>query len=122
MVHQAIEVKTLDSLSLGHVDVIKIDVEGAELLAVEGAMRTIERDRPIILSEILPSQLQRVSRCSPRQYLEYFISRGYDAYIVDNVRCGEKITDFPMSWHKSLVNIGFLPREAHLDLTIFKTT
>ena len=38
--------RTLDSLELSRVDFIKMDVEGAELMALRGGERTIRRDRP----------------------------------------------------------------------------
>ena len=41
---------TLDALTLPRVDLIKIDVEGMELEALEGAKQTIERSRPILLA------------------------------------------------------------------------
>jgi FkbM family methyltransferase len=44
--------ETVESLELGRVDVIKIDIEGYEEHAVRGAERTIERDRPTILIEM----------------------------------------------------------------------
>jgi len=120
MVYQQIEVQPLDCLSLEHVAVIKIDVEGAEPLVAEGARTTVERDRPIILTEVLPSQLHRVSRCSPDDYISFFLSRGYRGYIVDGVRCGEEVTGFPPDWHKVLVNIAFIPEECPFDPTIFR--
>jgi len=102
-------------------DLIKIDVEGAEPLVVEGAQATIERDRPIILTEILPSQLQRVCGCSPQPYFDFFLSRHYRGYIVDGVRCGEEVKGFPNKWDKVLVNIAFIPEERAVDLAIFGT-
>lgn len=42
---------TLDSLGLRHVDLIKIDVEGAEPFVLCGALRTIAASRPAILFE-----------------------------------------------------------------------
>jgi len=43
---------TLDSLALPHaVRLIKIDAEGHDLQVLEGAQRTIQRDRPVIIVE-----------------------------------------------------------------------
>ena len=44
---------SIDSLDLGRLDLLKIDVEGMELEALAGAERTIIRHRPIILVEHL---------------------------------------------------------------------
>ena len=40
------------------VDLIKIDVEGAELDVLEGGLEILERHRPIIICEILPNHTQ----------------------------------------------------------------
>jgi FkbM family methyltransferase len=48
--HCQVDVRTLDSFDL-HPDVIKIDVEGAELSVLKGGRRTIERHRPVFLIE-----------------------------------------------------------------------
>ncbi len=45
----AVEVIPLDSLHLGRVDLIKLDVEGAEEDALRGATETVHRCRPFIL-------------------------------------------------------------------------
>jgi len=44
---------TIDSLELEKVTAIKIDVERAEPLVLKGALRTLERCRPILLLEVL---------------------------------------------------------------------
>ncbi len=48
--------RTLDSYNFQDVDAIKIDVEGSELLVMQGAKDTIERCRPSVQVEIVPKQ------------------------------------------------------------------
>jgi FkbM family methyltransferase len=53
---------TLDEFGLPRVDLIKLDIEGMELEAIEGASRTIAASRPIMLIEkvkIDAAQLRR---------------------------------------------------------------
>ncbi|MEM1646603.1 MAG: FkbM family methyltransferase [Ignisphaera sp.] len=42
----------VEKLKLHRVDIIKIDVEGAGLSVVKGALKTISRDKPIIFLEV----------------------------------------------------------------------
>ena len=48
---EQIEIKTLDEMNLPGLDFLKIDVEGAEGLVIEGAAKTIQKYRPIIFFE-----------------------------------------------------------------------
>jgi len=102
---------TLDSLDLARVDLLKMDVEGAEMRAVYGARSTIDRHRPLIISELHPRQLVQVSGVTPKQFLQYFRSIGYEAFILDSVRGGEKLNDFPRDWYKELLNVVLAPEE-----------
>jgi len=51
----AIQKVTLDALSLPRVDLIKIDIEGMEVEALEGAQQIIANNRPILLVEQIKS-------------------------------------------------------------------
>jgi FkbM family methyltransferase len=48
---ETLEIKTLDSLDIPGLDFLKIDVEGAEGLVIEGATETIKKYRPIVFFE-----------------------------------------------------------------------
>jgi FkbM family methyltransferase len=52
----------LDQLNLPRVDFIKLDIEGMELEALEGARKTIERTRPILLIEKIKTDAQQLER------------------------------------------------------------
>jgi len=48
---EAFEILRLDDLGIEDVALMKIDVEGMELDVLKGGLATIERDRPVILTE-----------------------------------------------------------------------
>jgi FkbM family methyltransferase len=73
----------LEDMISEKVDLIKIDVEGAEGLVVEGAKQLIERYRPIVTSEFSLEMLPRVSKMSGRGYLGYFKTNQYEIYLCD---------------------------------------
>jgi len=47
----SVNVETVDGLNLEFLDFLVLDVGGAEILAIAGAMETIERCKPIIVTE-----------------------------------------------------------------------
>jgi len=48
--------RTIDSYNFDNVDAIKIDVEGSELMVIQGAEQTIRQCRPSVQVEIVPKQ------------------------------------------------------------------
>lgn len=111
MEEQAIALRPLDALGFDRIDMLKIDVEGAELRVLRGARKTLEQCRPYILSELSPDMLGRVSGAPVESYFAFFDELGYRAFIVDTERCGEETHGFPAGWHKSLINLALVPRE-----------
>ena len=76
----------LDELRIPRVDVIKIDVEGAEYRALKGGEETLRRDRPVIICEFSMEMTARVSGISGVEFLRWISDLGYDAYVIDRER------------------------------------
>jgi FkbM family methyltransferase len=76
-----VPVVALDALAFRRpVRFVKMDVEGAEPQAVRGAERLLREDRPVILSELHPTQLDRASGVTAAQFLAQMQALGYRAH------------------------------------------
>lgn len=97
----------LDDYDLRHpVRFIKIDVEGAEPLAIRGARRILRTDRPIILSELNAVALRRGAACTPGEFISEMRALDYDCYRLESGRPGDRISD---RQDVSLCSVVFLP-------------
>ena len=63
-------------LKLDRVDAIKIDVEGAELQVLQGAVETLKRFHPKIVLEVVPAQLASF-HTTPEEVASFIKSAGY---------------------------------------------
>jgi FkbM family methyltransferase len=78
---------SLDSALKEHkIDMMKIDVEGAEGLVLEGAARTIE-SLPTIFFELTPSTVLNVSGIPAINVLENLRGRGYSLSVITKRGC-----------------------------------
>uniref|UniRef100_Q02BC2 Methyltransferase FkbM family n=1 Tax=Solibacter usitatus (strain Ellin6076) TaxID=234267 RepID=Q02BC2_SOLUE len=79
-----VEVRTLDEIleknPLARLDLMKVDVEGAELRLFHGAVTTLRRYRPVLLFEVAENSLQHQG-ASRRAVLDFL--RGQD-YLISN--------------------------------------
>src|SRR5262249_33883484 len=81
--------KGVPLVALDHLDIrrpvrfIKMDVEGAEPQVLRGAARILREDRPTILSELHPVQLERASGVSAEEFLAQLQALGYRAQTID---------------------------------------
>lgn len=78
---------------LERIDVIKMDIEGAEYRALLGAQKLIQKHRPTIFAEYSPGWLPSISQVSGRDLLLLFIEMGYTLAIIEfaggTVDCGQ---------------------------------
>jgi FkbM family methyltransferase len=103
---------TLDNLSvvLPPPNIIKCDVEGAELLVFRGAEKTLNRDHPIIQCEMLRKWAKRFNY-HPNDLIAYLTQFGYQCYALrDN-----KLVPFPAMTDETVETNFYFLTEAHRD-------
>lgn len=78
----------LENQKLNKIDLIKIDVEGAELLVLKGASISLKKYKPIIFLEISKENL-KVYPYNEADILNYLESIDYSLYDLKNIKCSE---------------------------------
>ena len=106
-----VEVTTLDDLAGDHLAqtrVVKLDVEGAELHALQGASHLIERARPDFIVELEPEHLERQGS-SIGEVQALFDDVGYTGYTI----CGGRLDPLRGAWRRPMgdPNIVVRPSE-----------
>lgn len=93
---QTTPVVTLDGFCAEHgidrVDFIRMDIEGAEQKALEGALTILDRDLPHVLLEIHPPMLQARFGGSGEAVLRIFEKLGYRMFALNGDRLEERTT------------------------------
>jgi FkbM family methyltransferase len=93
--------------SIQHVDFIKVDVEGAELFVLNGGLKTIERDRPIMILELLRKWSAQFGY-HPNQVFSILKNLEYSMFAIGNTQLSriERMTD-----ETTETNFLFIPSE-----------
>jgi len=77
---EVVPVRTLDEvlagLGVARVDVIKLDIEGAEWMALRGALKTLAQSRPTLILEIA-RETCRAGGHEPEALAQWLASLGY---------------------------------------------
>lgn len=96
-----------------HIDFVKIDIEGHEPFAVRGMERSLARHRPLVLSEVAPSNLRDLGGMDARDYLQWFVRRGYRTALVegDGVRAANADEVLAAAQASHHVDVLFTPTE-----------
>jgi FkbM family methyltransferase len=105
---------------LTRLDLVKIDIEGMEPLALRGFERTLARLRPVLISEFHPWAMERACGTAPIDYL-HWLRRFYPAITVlhrdgRRERCIEP-EQVMQAWRDANTQAGLGDR-LHLDLLL----
>lgn len=105
---------TLDRALSGvpRVDIVKIDVEGAEARVLRGMRGILERDHPEIFVEFSPAGLRLASGIEPAAFLDELRGLGYALRVIP----GEGPLPEPHSNEEILAAVSGEGTEHHLDL------
>lgn len=106
--NQTFEVRTttIDAFNIDGVGFIKLDLEGSELDCLRGASQTLERCRPVVMTEVTG-----VGGASSADLFSFMIDRGYQVQVIVDARLeyhGNNPETIP-----SERNCVFLPTHLH---------
>lgn len=110
VVTQVPMVRLDDVIADRRVDVIKVDIEGAEPLAMTGAERVLRAQRPIVVSEINPNALQLVSTTSAHDYVSRLKAFGYRCFELTPDGVGAEYDGGPIPARFDMINVAFIPQ------------
>jgi FkbM family methyltransferase len=65
------------------IDVIKMDIEGAEPRALQGMEQIIARHRPVLITEFSPHLIEVTSHMAPAAFLQLLHHCGYDIFVLE---------------------------------------
>jgi FkbM family methyltransferase len=105
-----VEVTTVDEIAAGiskHISLVKVDVEGAELRVLRGAVQLLEGARPDFIIELEPDHLERQG-CSVPELQAVFDDAAYLGYSI-----GDRLERISGPWRRPQgdPNILVRPRE-----------
>ena len=101
MSDSSVRVETIERrFATERLGMLHLDMEGSELLALEGARGVVSRDRPILGTEL---HVHRQGAAHSKKHLAYFDEANYTTFLVDEL-CG--------AWHDCRNMIHFPPGSA----------
>jgi FkbM family methyltransferase len=113
---ETISISTLDNYLDEHptqqLDLIKIDIEGAEIPCLFGAERTIKRFRPHIILET-QEDTYIAAGYTPKDLLDFFIPLDYEIFKIGNKGKMYNVTPDSLNEYQ---NILARPRQSKMDL------
>ena len=119
---QRVKVTTLDAYANAHIKapvrVIKIDVEGHELAAIQGALELIRRDKPLLIIECEGRHLPGGQTVSG--FISYVVSLGYTASLAMPGKGELPALEFDAGQHQKQSGARFWDAKDYYNNFIFR--
>ena len=113
---EVVRLERLDDIvlreGLKQVDLLKMDIEGAEWFALQGAVETLQKFRPILFLEVSDRMLKHQD-CSSSQIWEFLVGLGYRFFAFDD-HTGLPIPALRKRWFDSENLVALHPTRAEL--------
>lgn len=77
----AIRLDDVEEIKNKKLKLIKIDIQGSEMIALNGMKNTILNSNPVVISEFWPKGI-RMSGKNPDDYVGFFLSNGYKMHLL----------------------------------------
>jgi FkbM family methyltransferase len=81
----------VEEKNIQKIDLIKCDVEGAELFVYQGGLKSIEKYKPIVFTEMLRKWAAKFGY-HPNDIVEIFTKMSYDMFYVENKKFNKIVT------------------------------
>lgn len=109
---QEIPMRRIDDVVAGRkIDFLKIDIEGAESIALAGAQKLLNEQRPIIMAEINPALLKMVSGITVDELLTQIFDHDYICRVLTETGLGAAYRGEALPEGHDMVNVSFIPSE-----------
>ncbi len=114
LVSDTVNMVRIDDIVKEKVDLIKIDIEGAEYNSLLGSINTIKNSLPVIISEFTPTAIPSVCGIKWEEYLRFIVNLGYQISVINQelINCDQDINKVYKIFEKE--------GKDHLDLIFCK--
>lgn len=98
------------------IDLVKMDIDGGEGLALKGMTQLLKRHRPVLFTEFCPDLLQAVSGVAPEAYLDGLRNVGYELRVLSSKKAARSAQGNPPQSNEQIMQCYTKAGLTHVDL------